>query len=78
MEAGSAFDVVESVEGRDMFVDDGLVDRHPKRFGRSQFGRIGREEDEAHAVEHAQARFAMPTSVVENEHDGSVNATGKE
>ena len=64
MKAGSAFDgvsfvgeggasladdVVEFVDGRDMFVDDGLVDQRPQRFGWLQFWRVGRQEDQRHA-----------------------------
>ena len=90
MEAGSAFDgvafvdeggasfsddVVEFVDGRDVFVDDGFVDQRPQRFGWLQLGRIGRQEDQAHAFGYAQASFAMPTGVVENEQDGSINAS---
>ena len=89
MEAGSAFDgvtffgeggasladdVVEFVDRRDMFVDDGFVDQRPQRFGRLQFGRVGRQKHQTHAVWNIQARFAMPAGVVENEHDGSINA----
>ncbi len=89
MEAGSAFDgvslvgeggasladdVVEFVDGRDMFVDDGLVDQRPQCFGWLQFWRVGRQEDQAHAVGDMEARFAMPAGVVENEHDGSASA----
>ena len=90
MEAGSAFDgvafvdeggasfsddVVEFVDRRDVFVDDGFINQRPQRFGWLQLGRIGRQEDQAHAFGHAQASFAMPTGVVENEHDGSINAS---
>ena len=90
MEAGSAFDgvafvdeggasfsddVVEFVDRRDVFVDDGFINQRPQRFGWLQLGRIGRQEDQAHAFGHVQASFAMPTGVVENEHDGSINAS---
>ena len=90
MEAGSAFDcvafvdeggasfsddVVEFVDRRDVFVDDGFINQRPWRFGWLQLGRIGRREDQANAFGHAQASFAMPTGVVENEHDGSINAS---
>jgi hypothetical protein len=89
MEAGSAFDdgalvcercasfaddFVEFVDRSDVFVDDGLVDERPQGLCRLQFRRIGRQKDQPHAIGHAQARLAMPTSVVENEHDGAVDA----
>jgi hypothetical protein len=74
--ASLADDVVEFVDGRDMFVDDGLVDQRPQRFGWLQFWRVGRQEDQPHAVWDMEPRFAMPAGVVENEHDGSASAGG--
>ena len=89
MEAGSAFDgvafagescasfsndVVEFLDRRDVLVDDWLVDQRPQSFGRLQLGRVGRQEDQAHALGYVQASFAMPAGVVENEHDGSIDA----
>ena len=73
--ASSSDDVVEFVDRRDVFVDDGFVDQRPQRFGRLWFGRAWRRKDQAYAVGHVQARFAMPAGVVENEHDGSIDAS---
>lgn len=39
-----------------------------------QLRRIGREIDQPHAVGHGQARLAMPAGVVEDEHDGAIDA----
>ncbi len=90
MKAGSAFDgvafvgkggasltddVVEFLNRRDMFVDDWLVDQRPQGFGRLQFGSVGRQEDQSHAVWNIEPRFSVPAGVVENEHDGSISAS---
>jgi hypothetical protein len=89
MEAGSTFDDVALVRERgasfaddrvefvyrsDVFVDDGLVDEGPQGLRRLQFRRIGRQKDQSHAIGHAQTRLAMPAGVVEDEHDGAVDA----
>lgn len=75
-EGGASFsdDVVEFVDRRDVFVDDGFVDQRPQGFGRLQLGRVWRQKDQAYAVWNIQAGLAMPAGVVENEHDGSVYA----
>jgi hypothetical protein len=72
-DASFADDMVEFFDRRDMFVDDRFVDKRPQRFGWLQFGRLGRQEDRPHAVWDMEPRFAMPTGVVENEHDGLNN-----
>ncbi len=89
MEAGSAFDgvavireggapladdFVEVFDCFDVLVDDGLVDERPRRFGWLRFRRIGREEDEPHAIGNFQPRLTMPAGVVEDEHDGAIDA----
>ena len=75
-EGGASFadDLVEFIDCRDMFIDDRFLDERPQRFGWLQFGRVGRQEDQSQAVWDMEPRFAMPTGVVENEHDGSINA----
>ena len=89
MEAGSAFDDirlagerrasladdgVEFVDRFDVLVDDGLVDEGPQGLRRLQFRRVGREKDQPHAIRHAQTRLAMPARVIDDEHDGAVDA----
>jgi len=48
-----------------VFVDDGFVDQRPQRFGRLHFRGVGGLEDEANAVRHGEAGFAVPDGVVE-------------
>jgi hypothetical protein len=74
MESGSALDGAAFVDCFDLLVDEGFVDQRPRRFGRLQFGRLGRQKSQADAVRNIQTRFAMPACVVENEHDGSIDA----
>jgi hypothetical protein len=54
---------------REVFVDDGLVDHRPQRFGRLHLRGVGGLEDEANAVRHGEAGLAMPTGVVERQDD---------
>jgi len=72
--APRADDFVQSFDRFDMFVDDGLVDERPQRLRRLQFRRVGREKNQPHAIGHAQSRLAVPASVVNDEHDGAVDA----
>ncbi len=67
-------DFVEVFDCFDVFVDDGLVDERPRRFRWLQFRRIGWEEEQPHAIGNFQPRLAMPAGVVEDEHDGQINA----
>ena len=78
MEAGLAFDflpfrgedgatrgddVVEGFEVGNMFVDDGLVDEGPQRFGGLHFRGVGGLEDEMETFRHDEAGFAVPAGV---------------
>lgn len=75
-ERGASFadDRVEFVDRADVFVDDRLVDERPQRFYWLQLRRIGRQKDQSHAIGNAQTRLAVPAGVVEDEHDGAVDA----
>lgn len=39
-----------------------------------QLRRVGREKDQPHPVGHAQSCLAMPAGVVDDEHDGAIDA----
>lgn len=65
-------DVLQLFDRSDVFIGERFVDQLPQRFRRLQFGRIGRQEDQAHAVWNVEAGFSMPSGVVEDEKDGSI------
>lgn len=58
-------------EGLEAAVGEGLVDDRPQPFGRLEFRRVGREEDEAHTLGNRKPGFAMPAGVVEDENDAA-------
>jgi hypothetical protein len=75
METGSAADLlgllsecdalsgdfcIEFLDGRDVVVDDRLVDKRPKGFGRLQLGTIGRQINEANAIGNFEIGLPMP------------------
>jgi hypothetical protein len=89
MEAGSGSDLLaplgeadalvgnlcfEFLDGRDMLVDDRLVDEGPQSFGRLQLWTVGRQINEAYAIGDLQARRAMPSGIVEHEQDDASDA----
>ena len=58
-------DGAEFVQRGDMPVDDRLIDQGPEVLGGLEFGRIGRQEDEADPVGDGQTFGSMPAGVVE-------------
>ena len=66
-------DRVQFFDCADVLVDDGLIDKHPQRFGRLQFRRVRRQKNQPYAFGNIQSRLGMPAGIVENENDGSVN-----
>jgi hypothetical protein len=63
----------ESVE---VPVGDGLVDMHPERLGGLQFGRAGRQGDEADAFWHDETMGGVPAGTVQYEHDDALAPCG--
>jgi hypothetical protein len=55
-----------------MPVDDWLIDQWPEMFSGLEFGRRGRQEDEADPVGDGQTLGAMPAGVVEHEDDAAL------
>jgi hypothetical protein len=84
IELATAFgeDGAEVVQRGDMLIDDRLVHHGPEMFGWLEFGRIGRQEDEADPVGDGQVLGSMPARVVEHEDDAALAAgaglTGEE
>src|SRR5215218_11366645 len=64
----------EFVERGDMPIDDRLIHQGPEMLGRLEFGRIGRQEDEADPVGNREAFDSMPAGVVEHEDDAALAA----
>ena len=62
----------EFVEGCDMPVDDRLIDERPEPLGGLEFGRVGRQKDEADPVGDDQVLGAMPARIVEHEDDAAL------
>jgi hypothetical protein len=52
-------------------VDDGFVGEPPEMLGRLQFGGVGREVYQPHALGHAQAWLGVPAGAVEEQDDGA-------
>lgn len=77
VEAAFADDIFEVFDGWDVLVDDRFVDESPKRFGRLQFGRIGRQEHEAQALRNLKAGLGMPAGAVEREDDDALVACSR-
>jgi hypothetical protein len=65
-------DGVEFVQRSEVPIDDRLVQQGPEMFGGLEFGRIGRQEDQADPVGDDQAFGAMPARVVEHEDDAAL------
>ena len=89
MESGSALDLflllgkgdaslgdfrVELCDGCDMLVDDRLVDKRPKSFGRLQLRTIGRQMNEANRIGDFEIGGPMPPRIVEHEKDDAAQA----
>jgi hypothetical protein len=64
-------DGAEFVERGEVPIDDWLVHQGPEVLGGLEFGRIGRQEDEADPIRDDQAFGSMPASVVEHEDDAA-------
>ena len=67
-------DGAEFVEGGEMPIDDGLIHQRPEMLGRLEFGRVGRQVDEADPVGDGQVLGSMPTRIVEHEDDAALAA----
>lgn len=89
MDSGSALDLfvllgegdtlggdfcVELCDGCDVLVDDRLVDKRPKSFGRLQLRTIGRKINKANAVGDFEIGRPMPPRIVEHEKDDAAQA----
>ncbi len=74
LDASGGDDGVEVGEGREVLVDDGLVDVDPEGLGRLQLGSVGRQVDEADALGDREARRGVPARAVEDEEDDPVGA----
>src|SRR5919107_5232099 len=72
----------EVVQRGDMPIGDRLIHQRPEMLGRLEFGRVGRQEDEADPLGDGQVLGAMPAGVVEHEDDAALAAgaglTGEE
>jgi hypothetical protein len=84
IELATAFgeDGAEVVQRGDMPIGDRLIHQRPEMLGRLEFGRVGRQEDEADPLGDGQVLGAMPAGVVEHEDDAALAAgaglTGEE
>lgn len=89
MEPGSALDLVallgegnalagdclvEIRDGRDVLVDDRLIDQRPKGFGGLQLWTIGRQINKANTIWDCQIGCAMPSRIVKHEQDDACHA----
>ena len=89
MEPGSALDLlallgegdalggdflVELCDGRNVLVDNRLVDQRPQGFGGLQLRSIGRQVKEANAIWDFQIGGAMPSRIVKHEQDDACDA----
>ena len=89
MEASSALDLlallgegdalggdflVEVCDGRDVLVNDRLVNERPKRFGGLQLGTIRRQINEANTIGDFEIGWPMPSRIVEHEQDDAAQA----
>lgn len=59
--------LVELGNGRDVLVDNGLIEQSPKSFGGLQLGTIGRQINEANTIWDFQVGRPMPSCIVEHE-----------
>ena len=60
-------DGAEFVQRGDMPIGDRLIHQRPEMLGGLEFGRVGRQEDEADSIGDGQAFGSMPAGVVEHE-----------
>ena len=60
---------LEIGEGREVAVDEWLIQNRPEVLSRLQFGRVPGQIDEPDPIRDNQVRLGVPTSVVEPEHD---------
>src|SRR3954451_7628087 len=60
-------DGAEFVERGDVPIDDRLIHQRPEMLGGLEFGRVGRQEDEADPIGDGQAFGSMPAGIVEHE-----------
>lgn len=65
---------VEFLESCDVLVDDRLVDKRPKSFGRLQLRTIGRQMNEANPIGDFEIGRPMPPRIVEHEKDDAAQA----
>ena len=64
----------EFVERGDVPIDDRLIHQRPEMLGRLEFGRVGRQEDEADPLGDDRALGSMPAGIVEHEDDAALAA----
>src|SRR5271163_2279097 len=89
MEAGAGLDLLallgegdalvgdflfEVLDGRDVLVDDRLVDEGPQSFRRLELRTVRRQINEADAIGDPQADWAMPSGIVEDQQDDASDA----
>jgi hypothetical protein len=64
----------EFVERGDVPIDDRLIHQRPEMLGGLEFGRVGRQEDEADPLGDDQTLGSMPAGIVEHENDAALAA----
>ena len=62
----------EFVQRGDMPINDWLIHQGPEMLRGLEFGRVGRQEDEADPLGHDEALGSMPAGIVEHEDDAGV------
>jgi hypothetical protein len=72
VEAAAGDDPVDLVQGREVPVDERLVEEGPEALGGLELGRVGRQVDEPDAARDGEPRLGVPAGVVEYEHDPAV------
>jgi hypothetical protein len=72
----------EFVERGEMAIGDRLIHQRPEMLRGLEFGRVGRQEDEADPIGDGQVLGSMPAGIVEHEDDAALAAgaglTGEE
>lgn len=63
---------IQFLDRLEVAVDGRFVDERPEVFGRLQFGRVGRQVDEADALGHRKLWSSVPSGAVEHQHDDAV------
>ena len=66
--------LIEFIEGLEVFIDDGLVRQRPQAFGGLDLGRIRRQEHQFNALRNHQIPSDMPARAVEHQDDVLVGA----